>query len=408
MCRVAFVLMCFAPQLRYLVPQVGLATLVVGAMLAYVSLPWHRLPKSSIFFGAYFIAFGTFGLFVQLFGDILPGAPPARPLFFYALTTLALVLAGLAILRRPGGRSFVLNAMCMLLIVEIVIVGLQFSRLSFGVGLELGEDAARDHLIEGSYGNPNNVAVVLVMLLMILVISNYIRMSSLHGAALVVATSAATFVTLSRTALALLIAFIVVAMLTPMLRCPRLAATIRSVRRLIPLLVALGAGVLLLHRSGIATEFQDLAVVERSLARVSTLTAFGQDASVEWRMLVASRLVESLDSLGFGTMSDQNYAQYFNPLDPALAAINPHSYLVEMSFLFGYPGLIIALALLAVSVGRIIAAQGSSRILAVLFGLSVLFFQMVPSSLFPLDIFFLIVAIAGSRDLQAVERPVSR
>ena len=61
--------------------------------------------------------------------------------------------------------------------------------MSFGVGLELGEYAIRDHLIEGSYGNPNNVAVVLAMLLMVLVMSGYVRMSCYPAPLSLVATS---------------------------------------------------------------------------------------------------------------------------------------------------------------------------------------------------------------------------
>ena len=74
-------------------------------------------------------------------------------------------------------------------------------------------------------------------------------------------------------------------------------------------------------------------------------------------MVVASRLIESLGSLGFGSLSDQNYGEFFQPLDPLLATINPHSYMVEMSFLFGYPGLLLALTFLAVTVWRIIAVR---------------------------------------------------
>ena len=79
LCRAAFVMMCFAPQLRYLMPVVGQAILAVGALMAYVSVPWHRLSRSSIFFAVYFIAFGAFGLFVQLLGEVPPSSPPARP-----------------------------------------------------------------------------------------------------------------------------------------------------------------------------------------------------------------------------------------------------------------------------------------------------------------------------------------
>jgi hypothetical protein len=407
MCRVAFVLMCFAPQLRYLMPQAGLATLVIGVTLGYVSLPLHRLSRSSIFFGAYFIAFGMFGLFVQLLGDEPLGMPPARPLFFYALTALALVLTGLAIVRQ-GASRFVLGVLCTLLVVEITIVGLQFAQMSYGVGLELGEDAMRDHLLEGSYGNPNNVAVVLAMLLMVLVMAGYVRMSSMSGALLVIATLAATFVTLSRTALVFLIAFLVVAMFAPMRRRRSLAASMRAVWSLLPLMAVLGAGLLVLQQRGVISNLEDLAVVERSLERVGELTELGQDASLKWRVEVATRLVESLDSLGFGSLSDQNYGQFFQVFDPSLAAINPHSYLVEMSFLFGYPGLFMALAFLAVAVWRIMVVRGGRRLLAVLFGVSVLFFQMVPSSAFPLDIFFLLVAIAGTRNLRIVQRPAPR
>ena len=111
---------------------------------------------------------------------------------------------------------------------------------------------------------------------------------------------------------------------------------------------------------------------------------------------------------GFGALSDQNYGEFFQPLDPWLATVNPHSYVVEMSFLFGYPGLFLALVFLAVAIWRIFAVRGNRRLLAALFAVSVLFFQMVPSSLFPLDIFFLIVAITGTRSLQNARRPDSR
>lgn len=407
MCRVAFVLMCFAPQVRYLMPQVGLATLLLGAILAYVSLPPHRLSGSAVFFGAYFVAFGTFGFFVQLLGDVPPGALPARPLFFYALTALALVLTGLAIVRCHGGGQFVLRVLCTLLIVEIAIVGLQFTHMSYGVGLALSEDAIRDYLMEGSYGNPNNVALVLAMLLMVLVMSGYVRMS-LFGAAIVVVTLAATFVTLSRTALVLLVVFLAAAVLVPKLQRLSVSTLTRAVRRLLTVLAVLGAALLVLQRLGVITDLADLAVVERSLQRVADLSALGQDGGIEFRVVVTSRLVDALDSLGFGTLSDQSYGEFFQPLDPSLAAVNPHSYVAEMSFLFGYPGLFMALAFLAVAIWRIITVRGSRRVLVVLFGVSVLFFQMVPSSLFPLDIFFLLVAISGTGSLQIAQQPAPR
>lgn len=409
LCRVAFVLMCFAPQLRYLMPQAGLATLLAGVMLAYASLPPYRLSRTSMFFGAYFIAFGMFGLAVQLLGDVPPGMPPARPLFFYALTTLALVLTGLAIVRRHGGNEFVLGVLCALLVVEVAIVGLQFAHMSYGVGLALtAEDAIRDHLIEGSYGNPNNVALVLAMLLMVLVVSGYVRMSSMFGAALVVATLAAIFVTLSRTALVFLVVFLAAAMLLPKMQRLSIAAAARAVRRLLPVLAVLGATLLVLQRWGVMANLEELATFERSLVRVATLSALDQDASVEFRMMVTLRLIEALDSLGFGTLSDRNYGEFFQHGDNWLATANPHSYVAEMAFLLGYPGLFMALAFLAVAIWRIIAVSGNRRFLAVLFGLSVLFFQMVPSSVFPLDIFFLLVIIVGSRGLQSAQRPAAR
>lgn len=407
LCRVAFVLMCFAPQMRYLWPQVGLAALLVGVMFAFVSLPWHRLTKSSIFFGAYFVAFGTAGLALQLLGEVPPGMPPARPLFFYALTTLALVLAGITIVRH-GGSRFVLKVLCALLIVEIVIVGLQFSLMSYGFGLEPREYTTGQHLIEGSYGNPNNVAVVLAMLLMVLVMSGYVRMSSMFGAMLVVATLAATFVTLSRTALACLVVFLVAALLAPSQRRLSIARCMRTFGRALPVLMLMGAGLIMLLRSGVVTNLEDLAVIDRSLTRVATLSSLGQDSSVEFRMVVGTRLFEALDSLGFGTLSDKNYDEFFRPGDPALAMVNPHSYLVEMSFLFGYLGLFMALAFLAGAVWRIIVVKGGRRLLVVLFGIAVLFFQMVPSSVFSVDIFFLLAVIAGTSGLHSPRQPSSR
>jgi hypothetical protein len=401
--------MCFAPQLRYLMPQVGLATLLVGVMLAYVSLPPHRASRSSVFFSAYFISFGLFGLFVQLLGDVPPGMPPARPLFFYALTALALVLTGLAIMSRHRGREFVLAVLCTLLVVEIGVVGLQFTYISYGVGLAPSDDAARVLWIEGGYGNPNNVALVLAMLLMVLVISGYVRMLSLFGAALVVATLMAVFVTLSRTALVFLVLFLAGAVLAPKLQHLSITTLARAVRRVLLAMVVLGAALLvLLQRSDVITNLEDLAVVERSLTRVATLSELDQDAGVEFRVLVTLRLIEALDSLGFGSLSDRNYGEFFQAGDDPLATVNPHSYVAEMSFLFGYPGLFMSLAFLVVVIWRILSMRGSRRVLFVLFVISALFFQMVPSSLFTLDIYFLLIAVAGTRGLQNAHRPALR
>jgi len=405
-CRVAFVLMCFAPQLRYLMPQAGFAVLLAAVVLAYASLPLQRLSRSSIFFGAYFVVFGAFGLAVQLLGDVPPDMPPARPLAFYALTTLALVLAGLAIVRRHGGNEFILRVLCTLLIVEIAIVGLQFAYLNYGVGLApAAEGEMPNHLIEGSYGNPNNVALVLAMLLMVLLMSAYVRISSIFGATLVVATLSAIFLTLSRTALVLLIVFLAVPMLLPKLRNLRISVAMRSARRLLPLLVVLGATLLVLQRWGAVENLEKLATVERSLVRVATLSALEQDESVEFRMMVAQRLIGALDSLGLGSLSDRNYGEFYQHGDNWLAAANPHSYVAEMAFLLGYPGLFMALTFLAAATWRIIAVGDNRRVVAILFGISVFFFQMVPSSVFPLDIFFLLVAIAGTRSLQIAQRP---
>lgn len=405
--RAAFVMMCFAPQLRVLMPQAGFAMLLVGATLAYFSLSPPRMPRVSLFFCAYFVAFGSLGLLVQLFGYTLPGGPPPRPLFFYALTTLALVLSGLAMIRQ-GDSQFVLRVLCTLLVAEIAVVGLQFAYISYGVGLAPRDDAVSGQLIEGSYGNPNNVALVLAMLLMVLVMSGHVRMSSMFGAAIVLGTLAAVFLTLSRTALVFLALFLAVAAVAPRLRTLTLAATIRAFRRSLPVLAVLGAALVFLFRTGAIENLEGLAVVERSIVRVGTLLALDQDASVGFRTITTVRLIDALGSLGMGSLSDQNYGEFFLPGDPALATVNPHSYVVEMAFLFGYPGLLMALTFLVAATWRMIAASRSRRLLVVVFAASVLFFQMVPSSVFALDIFFLLVAIAGTRSLHRSQQPTLR
>ncbi len=407
--RIAFVLLCFAPQLRYLLPQAGFAVMVVATLLGFASCLSMRVSWTSALLAAYFGFLGSLGLLVQLFGDVPQGMPEARPHLFYALTTLAHLFVALAIVRRPDGNWFILRTLSWLLVIEVSIVALQAAFLIYGIGFAptVG-DSIQDNLLEGSYGNPNNAAVVLGLVLMLLITSGYLRLSSFLGALLTTVVLAALFVTLSRTVLIVVVLFLLVVSLWPRLDGHLLVRWLRNLRHALPSLLVLGLGVFALMRWSPIADLTEAGVFERSFERVGTLSVLDQDDSVDFRVMSTLRLVQNLDEIGFGTLSDSNYGAFFEAQDPWLATTNPHSYIVEMSFLFGYPGLLLSASFLTLAALRILHVNPEQRLLASLLALAVLAFQMVPSSLFPLGLFFVLAVLAGERGLSVKQHVPQR
>jgi hypothetical protein len=299
----------------------------------------------------------------------------------------------LAIVRRPDGNWFILRTLSWLLVIEVSIVALQAAFLIYGIGFAptVG-DSIQDNLLEGSYGNPNNAAVVLGLVLMLLITSGYLRLSSFLGALLTTVVLAALFVTLSRTVLIVVVLFLLVVSLWPRLDGHLLVRWLRNLRHALPSLLVLGLGVFALMRWSPIADLTEAGVFERSFERVGTLSVLDQDDSVDFRVMSTLRLVQNLDEIGFGTLSDTN----------------PHSYIVEMSFLFGYPGLLLSASFLTLAALRILHVNPEQRLLASLLALAVLAFQMVPSSLFPLGLFFVLAVLAGERGLSVKQHVPQR
>jgi oligosaccharide repeat unit polymerase len=135
---------------------------------------------------------------------------------------------------------------------------------------------------------------------------------------------------------------------------------------------------------------QDLEfeTIGRASERLKSFLGGSSDESIDFRFVSHYRLFESFGMLGFGSLSDLNYHDFFQSNDPLLMKVNPHSYLVEYSFLFGYLGFIIIFLFFIIIMYKLLINKKlpfSFKLLAC-FGL--LFTQAVPASLLVSFYFF--------------------
>jgi hypothetical protein len=129
--------------------------------------------------------------------------------------------------------------------------------------------------------------------------------------------------------------------------------------------------------------------VVRSVNRVLSLGDVESDSSIGFRLTSHLRLFENITQLGVGTFSDSNYFNFFRSDDFWLMNINPHSYLVEYSFLFGNNGFALILLVFIFILSKILLNFEIRIIFRIVAAIGLIFIQAVPSSMLT-EIYFLI------------------
>jgi hypothetical protein len=374
----------FAPQLQYFFPGVAKFLYVITFASFFIVFNPNLLAKKNI---PFFVIFGALTiLYFVMYVIGVPGDLEFRPLFIYSLIFIASLVISQKIIKMEGGSLYIANILILFILVEIVVVFLQFSYLSLGFGLQ--PEVTELNLagfITGSFGNPNNVATILSLSYLVLVVNRRIQ-GNAFGIMFSFIIGVAIFFTLSR------------------------AATVVFSLTMIYFLFAnkiffngykfITASIFLLLPISILYYFADMnldsEVLKRSMAKIFSILDAESDESIDFRFTSHLRLFENIGNLGYGSFSDLNYGIYFRGSDEWLHKVNPHSFLVELSFLFGYFGLILAICFFWVIYKNLRSVYG---VLISIYLFSFIFvLQSVPSSLLALPLFFYLVFLVTEVD----------
>ncbi len=375
-------------QAAYIIPAGGVLSMIL-TMFVY----WYLIRASSksikiqkddisIILAILFMA--VMGLLLLIFGE--EGHFKSRNLFLWAILQLAAISSLMAISHNRYQLVRIVKVIFTLVLIEIVIILDQFLMISYGVGFsKISEHNETLAMVTGSMINPNDSAAYIGI--MLLALTAFYSTNSENGKSILLLIIAfpAIFLTLSRT----ILAFWILNLLAVIM------CTQRPIWNFVKLIILCSATLLLFNIIFNSLVIFDLGVVMRSIERILSFGEIHNDESIDFRIVSHLRLWQNFSNLGLGTFSDLNYKKFFNYGDPWLMTINPHSFLVEYSFLFGYFGLLTVLILFSILIKGVVLNEDLPISFKVISVFAILFIQAVPSSIMSMSFYimpFLIIS----------------
>lgn len=381
----AFFLLMAASQLAYFIPAGGFLAMVAGVLIFGVCLVTGDIklkqPRENWWLLGLFGLMVLLGAILLLFGS--SGEFKKRNLFLYGAIQLALILIVLDLMKSVHLQKMIFKTFLIVILLESIIIIGQFSFLTFGFGFAKIIEYENDYgLLTGSMGNPNDSAAQLGLLLFSST-AYLVFLGKKRGAYLILFLGLpAIFFTLSRTMLVFWVLNLFAIFLTDSKFSKNsLSDRIKSVSFVIFL-----AG--LSYFIFLYLEDAQSDVISRALLRVSSLGEAKSDNSIAFRFISHYRLFENILNLGLGSFSDLNYYKFFYSNDPWLMKVNPHSYLVEYSFLFGYLGFFVIVGLFVFFACKILLNKNLPIVFRWVACIGVFFIQAVPASLLASFYFF--------------------
>lgn len=374
--NISFTLLIFFSQIWYFNKNIGYFILFLGFLTYFIAVIKNevnlKISKDELFLT--FMSFSYFILCLILFfvGDF---SENSRFLFIYSL--IQFVLFSCVINAKSKNLKFISKSFVVFFLIEAFIVLLQFSYISFGWGIKSDSEYGI-YSFSGSQSNPNNAAVVLCVVFIYLSLNDFYqkRESSIYLIILSLLLVLCVWFTLSRTVL----------LFTSIYLIYYFYINKKKIFFILPILV-LGFVFLI-------TQFNTTnnIYLDRSVNKASSITSLHEDSSANFRVQSYISLYENIGNLGLGTLSDRNYNQFFykSNFDTKLIAVNPHGYIPEMSFLFGYFGLFYAVLFILFFIYIIFKNKKINLFLKLFFLIMLILYLSVPSSILGLPIFFLI------------------
>lgn len=266
---------------------------------------------------------------------------------------------------------------------SIIVIG-QFLYSNTGFGFEkMIEDQYSRYLVSGSMGNPNNSAALIGLLSSAVTVFLVLNGKKNIAYIYIFLVFPALFITLSRTMM-LYLFFNLIAVFVHQSS----SAFDYKISHKFKLASILAIATIVFVTYSLFERFSDSDTILRSINRLGSIGNIANDESMHFRWIVVNRFFENIFNLGYGSFSDLNYFRYFKSDDGLLMKINPHSYIVEYSFLFGYLGLFVVGFIFSYSIFGLLRSNIELPF-KILFIFGILFIQAVPSSLLTSIYFFI-------------------
>ena len=382
-----FVLILFKQPLQYLVGDLQLLILAAGIgfclLASFFNFNEFRFKKEDVLlqllFAAIFILHGLLAF---------AGVTASRSLWFSGLAQFLVLILFLHYRKDGEAWRFLKRIALAIVSVECGLAFLQLSYYSTGFGLSPVFDGYEAYsLVSGSYFNSNDFSVFAASFSMLLYCIFMLEDKEGYGIALLGIAMMAVFVSLSRTAFVFMSLFAMAVLFRSFKKTIFSSKKSKNLTGLIAIALAFFAVLYLL-----GSEFlTSTSVFERSLSRIDQVSVEGlsTDESASDRMLVYRRLWENLPNLGIGSFQDQYYSAYFEPGDDSLMKTNPHSFVAEFSFLYGWIGGAIAVCLIFILSLKIIKNRDLPLTIRIVIVVSLVFFQSISSSILANASFFI-------------------
>jgi hypothetical protein len=318
---------------------VGSGLLICGYCLLSV-LPSLRLEGTDLILGWGATAFMVLSWLLLLLGE---PAPEVRSLWLASAQQWLLIILLLYFRQYEATRRGLFYILFGFLVLQWGLSVLQYTFYTFGVGIPIrAEEYQEFFFVAGPYFNANDNSVYAVTaLIAVIALCNNSRNQQIVPVSLLL-VGCIVWLSLSRSMLlvySILAVFTVLQMATSVGGVRRDRRAWRFVVRALALVLMLGWGLNAIYQD-------DSDVSKRSTQRAESLMLLGGDESVQARSISYLRL-GGLLSNPWGSLSDLDYGEYFRTGDDLLMQTNPHSFLAESAFLYGFAGLIAAIAIMA-------------------------------------------------------------
>lgn len=371
-----------ASQFSYFINYGAYLALMAGIFLFILSIINNEgfMYKSKIILYSPYIVMAFLSFLLLIFGE--KGEFDQRKIFESNIFQFISVILTYKIIDSKDEKQ-ITYIFLFIIIFEILIILGQFSYISIGIGFNRAIDSELPiEAISGSHGNPNNSALQLG--LMALAVSSFFILrnekSKALGVLLIILPG--ILLTLSRTMLFFWILNLIFILLADLNKRFSFINLIKF--SLINLLIILIILIFYQYATSI-----NLDIFIRIIERLDSINSLDEDSSIDFRIISHLRLIENIFSLSYGSFSDLNYYDYFKFDDSWLLKVNPHSYIVEYSFLFGYLGFFVIVSLFITLTYLILFKSYLPLPLKILSAFGIYFAQAVPSSLLTQYYFFI-------------------
>ncbi len=385
--KVLFTLGLFFSQVNYFNPFVSF---ILFAVMCFLMLVVTLQGKVSLNISRVDFLFLIIFLLMAVLTGLLffggsEGVIRARPLFLYACIQLFMFMVVVNNVKKDWGTFYLTSFFIYFVVESLVILG-QYIYAIYGVGFQPKSELFFV-FIEGTTLNPNNTAVMITAMVSVIALQ-----CKLYGKynllALVGVVGLFDVFLASSRACTLLYGLFFLVLFYDVFFNEKLGFRIYFVFFLLVFLSAI-VGVSDLKALG----SQD--IFDAVFAKLSTITELSDDESTQFRVNSMIRLFESFDRLDFGSLSDLNYATYFNTNDEWLNTVNPHSFLAEYSFLFGYLGFLLAFSLSVMLIFKIYTNKKVTIGVRFALGCMVFILPFVPSSVLAMPQLFIVFYLMG-------------